>query len=292
MKIGYARVSTENQNLDRQLDQLKNENCERIYQEKIAGNDKERPELERLLDNLRLGDTIIITELTRLSRSTRDLFKLVDKIERKGSNIKSLKEIWVDTTTPQGKFMFTVIAGLTQFERDLIVQRTKEGLESARARGRKGGRPKKNKNDIEKALKLYKSKEYSLKEIREHTGVSKTSLYRYLEEYKNVDLKFDDIKKEKVAEIKLWLRVENNNKFVRGRKRTIESIERYLDFYDMKKPKNYRQNGDYLLYVKYTTIDGLKEKVYEILQELELEADMRNCFTESDAVCDELKISW
>src|SRR4030042_6904118 len=101
MKIGYARVSTENQNLDRQLDQLNDEKCERIYQEKITGNNKERPELEKLLDNLRSGDTVIITELTRLSRSTRDLFQLVDKIEKKGSNIKSLKETWVDTTTPQ-----------------------------------------------------------------------------------------------------------------------------------------------------------------------------------------------
>lgn len=292
MKIGYARVSTEGQNLNRQLDQLNYEKCERIYQEKITGNKKERPELEKMLDNLRSGDTIIITELTRLSRSTRDLFHLVDAIEKKGANIKSLKETWVDTTTPQGKFMFTVIAGLTQFERDLIVQRTKEGLESARARGRKGGRPRRNKNDIEKALRLYKSKEYSLKEIRENTGVSKTALYRYLEEYKNVELQFDNIKKEKVAEIKIWLRVENNNKFVSGRKRTIENIERYLKFYDMEKPKNYRQNGDYLLKVKYTTVEELKDKVCDILHELDSEADMRHCFIEADAKCEELDIRW
>ena len=181
MLIGYARVSMEGQNLDRQLDQLKAAHCERIYQEKFTGTKKERPELEKMLDNLRAGDTIIISELTRLSRSTKDLFQLVDQIEKKGSNIKSLKEIWLDTTTPHGKLMFTIFAGISQFERDLISQRTKEGLESARARGRKGGRPVKNKIDIEKAIKLYKSKDYSLKEIQEMTGVSKTSLYRYLE---------------------------------------------------------------------------------------------------------------
>jgi DNA invertase Pin-like site-specific DNA recombinase len=183
MLIGYARVSTEGQNLNRQLDQLKTEQCERIYQEKITGSTKERPELDKMLDNLRIGDTIIISELTRLSRSTKDLFKLIDQIEKKGANIKSLKESWLDTTTPQGRLMFTIFAGISQFERDLIGQRTKEGLDSARARGRKGGRPVKNKSDIEKALKLYNSKNYSLKEIQEMTGVSKTSLYRYLESH-------------------------------------------------------------------------------------------------------------
>lgn len=180
MIIGYARVSTEGQNLNWQLEQLINAQCERIYQEKITGSKSDRPELEKMLEALRVGDTVIISELTRLSRSTRDLFKLVDKIEKIGANIKSLRESWLDTTTPQGKLMFTIFAGISQFERDLISQRTKEGLASARARGRKGGRPAKNKNDIEKAFKLYNSKDYSLKEIHEMTGVSKTTLYRYI----------------------------------------------------------------------------------------------------------------
>jgi DNA invertase Pin-like site-specific DNA recombinase len=180
MLIGYARVSTENQNLNSQIEQLVNANCERIYKEKITGYKSERPELEKMLEVLRSGDTIIISELTRLSRSTKDLFKLVDKIKKSGANIKSLKESWLDTTTPQGKLMFTIFAGISQFERDLISQRTKEGLASARARGIKGGRPAKNKHDIEKAIKLYNSKDYSLKEIHEMTGVSKTTLYRYI----------------------------------------------------------------------------------------------------------------
>jgi len=181
MIIGYARVSKIEQNINRQIDELNKVNCQRIYKEKITGAKKSRPELDKLLDNLRSGDTIVVSELTRFSRSTKDLFQLVEQIEKKGANIKSLKESWVDTTTPQGKLMFTIMAGLSQFERDLISQRTKEGLESARARGRKGGRPPKNNKEIEKAIKLYKSKDYSLKEIHEMTGVSKTSLYRYLE---------------------------------------------------------------------------------------------------------------
>lgn len=180
MVIGYARVSTGGQNLNRQLDQLNQFNCQRIYQEKITGTKQERPELNKMLDNLRKDDTIVVSDLTRLSRSTKELFKLVEQIETKGANLKSLKESWLDTTTPQGKLMFTIISGLSQFERDLISQRTKEGLKSARARGRKGGRPSKNSNDIQKALKLYNSKSYSLKEIHEMTGVSKSCLYRYL----------------------------------------------------------------------------------------------------------------
>lgn len=186
MLIGYARVSTDGQNLNRQLDQLEATGCERIYQEKITGTKKERPELEKLLDHIRPGDVIIISELTRLSRSTKDLFLLVDLIEKKGANFKSLRESWMDTTSPQGKLMFTIFAGISQFERDLISYRTKEGLSSARARGRKGGRPNKN---IELALKMYDSQDYSLNEITKGTGVSRTSLYRYIRERNNKTVK-------------------------------------------------------------------------------------------------------
>lgn len=184
MKIGYARVSTQDQNLDRQLDQLNGAGCEDIFQEKITGTKKDRPEFEKLLEKVRQGDTVVISELTRLSRSTKDLFEIVEQFQQKGVDIKSLKESWLDTTTPTGKLMFTIMAGLSQFERDLISQRTKEGLSSARLRGRVGGRPSKDDKSIEKAIKLYDSKDYTVKEIKEMTGVSKPTLYRYLQEKK------------------------------------------------------------------------------------------------------------
>lgn len=180
MKIGYARISTNDQNLEKQMQQLKNEGCEIIFKEIVTGTKLERKELYRLLEHLRPKDIVIVSELTRLSRSTKDLFKIVETIELKGANIKSLKENWVDTTTPQGKLMFTIFAGISQFERDLISQRTKESLAIARARGRKGGRPKKESSKIDLAIKMYNSKEYSIKEITDATGVSKTTLYRYL----------------------------------------------------------------------------------------------------------------
>ena len=180
MNIGYARVSTTDQNLDRQLDQLQHYGCERIFKEKITGTKKDRPELQKLLEQIRPGDIVIISDLTRLSRSTRDLFSIVDLISQKGADIKSLKESWVDTTTPQGKLMFTIFAGISQFERDLISQRTQEKLAAARARGRVGGRPKKADAKIKLAQKMYQSKEYSIHQITEATGISKSALYRYL----------------------------------------------------------------------------------------------------------------
>lgn len=180
MNIGYARVSKFDQSVLKQIQQLEQEGCEKIFEEKITGTKIERPELDKLLEQLRKDDIVMVTELTRLSRSTKDLFKLVEIIEEKGANIRSLKEQWLDTTTPYGKLMFTIIAGLSQFERDLISQRTKESLEVARARGRKGGRPAKDKIKIDLAIKMYTSKEYSLNEIIEATGISKTTLYRYI----------------------------------------------------------------------------------------------------------------
>lgn len=182
MLVGYARVSTGDQNLDRQIDALIEYGIDKrnIYQEKITGTKKDREQLQKMISELQSGDTVIVSELTRLSRSTKDLFSIVEQIEGKGANIKSLKESWLDTTTAPGKLLFTIFAGISQFERDLISERTKEGLKSARARGRSGGRPKKSTKDIERAVKLYNSKQYTIKEIEEMTAVSKATLYRNL----------------------------------------------------------------------------------------------------------------
>lgn len=180
MVLGYARCSTDDQNLDWQIDALNVQGCERIFQEKFTGTRKDRPELLRMMDMLRQGDTIIICELTRLSRSVKDLFDLVEQIEKAGANIRSLKEPWLDTTTPQGRLLFTIFSGVSQFERDLIHERTMEGLASARARGRMGGRPPKDKKLIEQALTLYDSRNYPVSEITSTTGVSRRTLYKYI----------------------------------------------------------------------------------------------------------------
>ena len=166
--------------MDRQVDALNDAGAVKLFTEKATGKTAERPELTRLIEQLREGDVVIISELTRLSRSTKDLFAIVELIQSKGANIKSLKETWLDTTTPHGKLMFTIFAGLSQFEADLTAQRTREGLEAARARGRTGGRPKIDEDSVKKAVKLYHTRQYSVKEIEELTGVKKSTLYRNL----------------------------------------------------------------------------------------------------------------
>ena len=167
MKIGYCRVSTQGQDLEKQIQQLTNVGCEKIFKEKITGTKMERPQLKKLLEQLREGDTVLITDITRLSRSTKDLFFITEQIEKKGADLKSLKESWIDTTTPAGKLMFTIFSGISQFERDMISVRTKESLYIARQRGRNGGRPKTEEKKIKLAIKLYNSKIHTIKEITE-----------------------------------------------------------------------------------------------------------------------------
>jgi DNA invertase Pin-like site-specific DNA recombinase len=140
MIIGYARVSTDDQNLDAQLDALKGAGATRIFSDKISGSLRKRPELDRLLDQLRDGDVIVVTKYDRLARSLRDLLDIVEVIKERGAGFRSLAED-IDTTTPAGRLVFHVFASIAQFERERISERTKEGLEAARKRGRVGGRP-------------------------------------------------------------------------------------------------------------------------------------------------------
>jgi len=183
MIVGYARVSTADQNLDRQIDALKTAGAEKLFTEKVTGKKQDRPELMKMIEQLREGDVVVISELTRLSRSTKDLFAIVDMIKAKGADIRSLKETWLDTTTPQGALMMTIFAGLSQFEADLTAQRTREGLAAARARGRFGGRPKTNKEQIDRALKMYDGG-FSVDETCKSCGISKSTLYNFINERK------------------------------------------------------------------------------------------------------------
>ena len=179
--FGYARVSTEQQNLDRQLDALNKYGVDIIFNEKMTGTKRNRPELMKMLDRITEGDTVVVESLSRLGRSTKDLIELVELFNQKNVHLVSLKE-QIDTSTPTGKFLFTLMSAISQFERDVIAERTREGLRSARARGRTGGRPKTNQGVIKKAIKLYNTQQYSIKEIEELTGVKKSSLYRALKE--------------------------------------------------------------------------------------------------------------
>ena len=178
MIFGYARVSTQSQNLDRQFDALKTYGVteDRLFVEKISGTTKERPELQKLQQFLRDGDLLVIESLSRLGRSTKDLLTIIDHFEKQGVKVVSIKE-QIDTRTPTGKLLTTVLMAMSQFERDILVQRTQEGLAAARARGRKGGRPPLSQAQIKQALALYDSKKLSIKEICSATKISQSSLY-------------------------------------------------------------------------------------------------------------------
>jgi DNA invertase Pin-like site-specific DNA recombinase len=141
MKLGYARVSTDDQDLRLQRGALEAAGCRRLFEEKISGAKRTRPELDRLLGQLRDGDVVIVARLDRLARSTRDLLEIADTIADVGAGLKSLAEPWADTTSPAGKMVLTVFAGIAEFERALILQRTGAGRAAAKSRGVRFGRP-------------------------------------------------------------------------------------------------------------------------------------------------------
>ena len=186
-KLGYARVSTDSQSLNRQMDMLREYGVDRIFSEKMTGTKASRPELDRLRETMRAGDQIVVESLSRLGRSSKDLLNLLDEFDRKGVKFISLKER-IDTTTPTGKLLITVLSAISQFERDLIVQRTQEGLKAARARGRIGGRPRVDGKKISQAVRLYQTQTMSVNEIAKTTGVSASSLYRYLRNVSSVEI--------------------------------------------------------------------------------------------------------
>ena len=179
MRFGYARVSTEEQRLDRQMDSLEKAGCERIFLERASGAKAGRPELEKLLSALRDGDEVVVAKLDRISRSTRHLIELAERFDEMGVDFISLNDS-IDTTTPMGRFFFRVMASIAELERDMIVERTRDGLSAARARGHSGGRPKAPADAVYKARRMYASGKFSVSEITGATGISKSTLYRNL----------------------------------------------------------------------------------------------------------------
>jgi DNA invertase Pin-like site-specific DNA recombinase len=183
MKIGYARVSTKDQNLSLQLDALQKAGCDKIYEEVASGAKTERPVLNNLLANLREGDILIIWKLDRLGRSLRHLLSVVSDLMNRNIGLQSLNDP-IDTTTPQGRLIFNIFSSLAEFERDIIQERTRAGLTSARARGRLGGKPKglseKAQALAAAAETLYKEGKLSVNQIAKHLGICKVTLYNYL----------------------------------------------------------------------------------------------------------------
>lgn len=181
MHIGYARVSTHEQTLDLQLDALEKAGCERVFRDTASGVRAERPGLGAALDFVRDGDTLVVWRLDRLGRSLQHLIELVTALQDRAVGLRSLQES-IDTTSPSGKLVFHVFGALAEFERNLIQERTRAGLQAARARGRHGGRPKKlDDKKVELLYRLYDERQHPISELCKLLGISRTTLYRYLE---------------------------------------------------------------------------------------------------------------
>lgn len=182
MKIGYARVSTLDQNPDMQRDELAKAGCEEVIVDRVSGTVANRPGLDKVRERLRKGDTLVVWRLDRLGRSLRDLIEWMQWLEGKGVALQSLKET-IDTTTPTGKLTFHLFGAMAEFERNLIQERTQAGLIAARARGRRGGRRKALDHDKRVlAVDLYQQKKMSVGNICEIMGISKPTLYNYVRE--------------------------------------------------------------------------------------------------------------
>jgi DNA invertase Pin-like site-specific DNA recombinase len=287
VKIGYARVSTQEQHFDLQLDALHRAGCEKIYQEQVSGAKMARPELDRALEQLRAGDTLIVWKLDRLGRSLPHLIDVVTALLAKGVGLKSLHDP-IDTTTAQGRFIFNVFASLAEFERDLIRERTQAGLQAARARGRTGGRPKGLSAEAEEkamaAETLYRERKLSANQIARRLGIAKSTLYSYLRHRGVAIGAYAKKPKQKTMKVELYLTVENNSKFVRGKNKSREDIEwDILRRYQMEKP--HKDGHRYILTIPYETDEELDRIIYdEILGEAHRIADLRNGHIEADVI--------
>jgi DNA invertase Pin-like site-specific DNA recombinase len=189
-KIGYARVSTRGQNDDSQVDDLTAYGCEKIFTDTASGKHAARPELDQALAYLRKGDVFVITRLSRAMRSLKHLLALADELRERGVGLVVLKQ-QIDTTTPQGRLVFHLLGAIDEFQRELIVEGTREGLAAARARGRTGGRkPKLNARQAATVRRMYEAtgpdgkRQHTVAEIAEAVGVHRTTVYDYLNKEK------------------------------------------------------------------------------------------------------------
>lgn len=183
MRVGYIRVSTVEQHEDRQVKDLtENAEVSKVFIDKLSGKDTNRPQLNAMIDYVREGDTVVVSEYSRLARSTRDLIDIIETLQNKGVTVISMKEK-LDTSTPQGEFMLTVFAGIATLERKLMLQRQREGIAIAKANGKYKGRQSKQKPDDWESLKaLYMSRQITVSEIAKRCDVSRPIVYKWLKE--------------------------------------------------------------------------------------------------------------
>ena len=180
MLLGYARVSTRDQKPHLQLDALRDAGCERVFEETASGAKRDRAALKAALEFMRSGDSLVVWKLDRLARSTRQLLETVEELEQRGIGLKILTQN-IDTASAGGRLIFTVFSAIAEFEREIIRERTRAGLDAARSRGRKGGRPRAlSDKDLKQARALLADPEITVEDVAKRLGVGASTLYRYL----------------------------------------------------------------------------------------------------------------
>jgi DNA invertase Pin-like site-specific DNA recombinase len=258
----------------------------------MSGVKADRPGLKEAFEYVRPGDTLVVWRLDRLGRSLKDLIALVEELERREIGFRSLQES-IDTTTSGGKLIFHLFGALAEFERNLIQERTQAGLQAARARGRKGGRRQKlTLQEIEIGRTLAADPTRSVTSICEHLNISRPTFYRYINPVVKPAVQPELVAQAimttliqepitKTTQVRLWLRVENNNKFIRRKKKVREWIEQFcLSAYQMK--KKHKDSYEYELTFTYTTDEDLDKQIYDLLREMDFQADLECCFIEAD----------
>lgn len=299
MYIGYARISTEEQKLDFQEDALKRVGCKQIYTDISSGAKTQRKGLDDALNYARPGDTIVVWKLDRLGRSLQHLIETIRVLESRGIAFRSLQEN-IDTNTPGGKLVFHIFGSLAEFERDLIRERTQAGLKAARARGRVGGRPKAmDDKKIRQAKALMADPNNTVADICQTLKIKRSTLYKYVKASKpeivteTVSPKVSasksirsvkaakprDSTALKTTKIKMYMRIENNSKFVRGKKKALEDVEMFVfPHYQIKELGDF----EYELTFSYKDDEDLENQIDELAQDIAHEVDSRNCFPELD----------
>ena len=273
-RIGYARVSSTGQSLEVQQAKLNQAQCNRIYQEKRSGRTAKRPEFQACMNYLREGDTLVITRLDRLARSVVHLAQLAERFQKEGIDLIVLDQN-IDTSTSTGRLMFNMLASIAEFENDLRTERQAEGIAKAKENGVKFGRPPKL-TDV-RCQKIYSRRMtgVTIGQLAKEFRLGEATIYRAL----NAVKESGSIPELKTTRITLWLRVENNSKFVRGKGKSRQYIEDYiLRDYDAKKLE--KDGWEYELTFQYTNDEDLEQQIYDLSADMNNEADLRNGFVE------------
>ncbi len=273
-RIGYARVSSTGQSLEVQLEKLAQAQCDRIYQEKRSGTTADRPEFQSCMNYLREGDTLIITRLDRLARSVVHLTQLAKRFQRESIDLLVLDQN-IDTSTSTGKLLFNMLASIAEFENDLRTERQAEGIAKAREHGVKFGRPPKVTDTIKQEIYSRRLAGATIGQLAKEFRLGEATIYRAI----NAVKKSGGVPAMKATKVILWLRVENNSKFVRGKGKSRQYIEDYhLSRYSAKKLE--KDGWEYELTFQHQDDEDLENQIYELTSEMSNEADSRNGFIE------------